>query len=193
MSGGLEKLLEICSSLAAEGSDSPSRSQELSWSSRLTWSHPAGTPENQIKLRAAVAMKAQKVQSWTHLLIGHNEGQQGDGLPCSWRHLQYSMTLKRRHNTVTSPSPVSFPGLWKYRTTFPRNPSNTRVKEAHLCVQGPLQLQHVGVLLRIDVIIRKIHQQTFYVQPATKQQTDWIKQPNADTRKHFNRRKTFLC
>lgn len=40
----------------------------------------------------------------------------------------------------------------------------------HLGIQRPLQLQHVGVLLGVDVVIGKIHQQTLNVEPARKQQ-----------------------
>lgn len=38
----------------------------------------------------------------------------------------------------------------------------------NLCIQCPLQLQHVGVLLRIDVIIWEIHQETVDVEPKIK-------------------------
>lgn len=38
----------------------------------------------------------------------------------------------------------------------------------YLCIQCPLQLQHIGILLRIDVVVRKIHQQTFNVEPGIK-------------------------
>lgn len=39
----------------------------------------------------------------------------------------------------------------------------------NLCIQCPLQLQHVGVLLRIDVVIWEIHQETVDVEPKMKQ------------------------
>lgn len=38
----------------------------------------------------------------------------------------------------------------------------------YLCIQRPLQLQHVGVLLGIDVVIWKIHQETVDVEPKVK-------------------------
>lgn len=40
---------------------------------------------------------------------------------------------------------------------------------ANLCIQCPLQLQHVGVLLRIDVVVWEIHQETVDVEPKIKQ------------------------
>ena len=35
----------------------------------------------------------------------------------------------------------------------------------YLCIKGPLQLHHVGVLLGVDVVIGKVHQKSVNVQP----------------------------
>lgn len=42
------------------------------------------------------------------------------------------------------------------------------ISTTHLRIQRPLQLQHVGVLLGIYVVIREIHQQSLDVEPEIK-------------------------
>lgn len=41
-----------------------------------------------------------------------------------------------------------------------------RVRCTYLSIQGSLQLHHVGVLLRVDVLIREENRQTIHCQPS---------------------------